>query len=61
MPPKTPKQLREEAEERNRDRPDDGTSMTAGGLKVPNPTRDDFFANMAKVADPPELGGEDED
>lgn len=51
MPPKTPKQLADEAAELNENRPDDGHSITAGGLKVPNPSRDDFFSNLEKVAD----------
>jgi len=52
MPPKTPKELKEQAEEKNAGRPDDGHSMTSEGLKVPNPTREDFFGNLEKVSKP---------
>jgi hypothetical protein len=54
MPPKTPKELADEAAKLNEDRRDDGHSITAGGLKVPNPTRGDFLGNLEKVATPPE-------
>jgi hypothetical protein len=55
MPPKTPKELKEQAEKQNEDRPADGHSRTAEGLKVPNPSRDDFFGNLSKASksDPP--------
>ena len=52
MPPKTPKELKEQVEDRNEDRPADDHSLTAEGLKVPNPTRDDFFSNLEKASDP---------
>ena len=50
MPPKTPKQLKEQVEKRNEDRPADGHSLTAEGLKVENPSRGDFFGNLEKAS-----------
>lgn len=50
MPPKTPKELKEQAEKRNKDRPADDHSVTAEGLKVPNPSRKDFFQSLRKAA-----------
>ena len=52
MPPKTPKQLREQTEERNKERPADDHSVTAEGMKVKNPTREDFFSNLEKASEP---------
>ena len=52
MAPKTPKELKEQINATNADRPDDDSSRTAEGLKVPNPSRDDFFGNLAKVSEP---------
>ncbi|HEY2374210.1 MAG TPA: hypothetical protein VGH82_16945 [Gaiellaceae bacterium] len=52
MAPKTPKQLIEQVLRRNKDRPTDDHSVTAEGLKVPNPTPDDFFGNLAKAFEP---------
>lgn len=49
--PKTPEQLKAEIEAANKDRPDDDSSRTAEGLKVPNPSRDDFFGNLARVSE----------
>lgn len=51
MPPKTPKQLLAQVLKRNKDRPSDGHSLTAEGVKVPNPKREDFFANLEKAAE----------
>jgi hypothetical protein len=55
MPPKTPKQLLEQVLKRNKDRPADGHSVTAEGLKVRDPKRGDFFGNLSKASksDPP--------
>ncbi len=50
--PKTPKQLLHQLKKRNKDRPADGHSMTAEGVKVPNPSRGDFFGNLKKVSGP---------
>lgn len=54
MAPKTPKELKEQIEAANEERPADAddSSLTAEGLKVPNPTRGDFFSNLEKVAEP---------
>ena len=54
MPPKTSKELKEQVEKRNEDRPADGHSLTAEGLKVPNPSREDFFSNLEKASEPEE-------
>lgn len=54
MPPKTPKELAEQAAEKNAGRPDDGHSLTSEGLKVPNPSREDFFSNLEKASQPDE-------
>jgi hypothetical protein len=50
MPPKTPKQLMKELRKRNKDRPADGYSMTAEGMKAEDPSRGDFLGNLEKVA-----------
>lgn len=52
MPPKTPKQLRDQIKKRNKDRPADDQSMTAEGQKVPNPSRGEFFGNLEKASKP---------
>lgn len=54
MAPKTPKELKDTAEKKNANRPADAHSLTAEGLKVPNPSREDFFGNLAKVSEPDE-------
>lgn len=50
MPPKTPKRLRDQIKKRNKDRPADGHSMTAEGMKAENPKRDEFFSNLEKAS-----------
>jgi hypothetical protein len=50
MPPKTPKQLLRELRKRNKDRPADGHSMTAEGMKTPDPKRGEFFGNLEKAS-----------
>jgi len=50
MPPKTPKQLLRELRDRNKDRPADDHSLTAEGMKTPDPVRGDFFANLEKAS-----------
>ena len=52
MPPKTPKQLLRELKKRNKDRPADDHSMTAEGLKTPNPSRGEFCKNLEKASKP---------
>lgn len=51
MAPKTPEELKAEIEAANKNRPDDDSSRTAEGLKVPNPSRDDFLGNLAKASE----------
>lgn len=52
--PKTPQELKEQIETANAERPAEvvDTSLTAEGLKVPNPTRADFFGNLDRVSEP---------
>lgn len=52
MPPKKPKKLRVQLRKRNKDRPADDHSMTADGMKTPNPTRGEFFSNLEKASKP---------
>lgn len=52
MPPKTSKELREQAEKQNQENPpdEDDKSRTAEGLEVPTPPRDEFFSNLEKAS-----------
>ena len=51
MPPKTAKQLQEQIELENSQRPaKKGHSRTAEGLETPDPTRSDFFTNVEKAS-----------
>jgi hypothetical protein len=52
MPPKTPSELLKRLKKRNKDRPADGQSMTAEGVKTENPTRGEFFSNLEKASKP---------
>jgi hypothetical protein len=53
MTPKTPNELKKQAEKQNAERPPaKGKSRTAGGLEVENPQRSDFFGNLTKVSKP---------
>lgn len=52
MPPKTPKQLLDQLLKRNKDRPADDHSMTADGMKTPNPQRGEFFKSLEKASKP---------
>jgi hypothetical protein len=53
MAPKTPSELKEQLERENAaGETDDGRERTAEGMDVDVPTRDDFFANLAKASDP---------
>ncbi len=53
MAPKTPQELKDQIAAQNAERPADAddTSRTAEGLKVPNPSRDDFLENLAKASE----------
>ncbi len=51
MPPKTPKELKEQLERENADQPA-GKDRTAEGLDVPQPARKDFLRNLEKVSEP---------
>ena len=52
MPPKTPKQLREQIEKQNKQPAKEGHNRTAEGLSVPIPARADFLGNLEKVSKP---------
>jgi hypothetical protein len=53
MPPKTPSELKEQIQEANTPPPaDPGKERTAEGLTVEKPSRDAFFSNLEKVANP---------
>jgi hypothetical protein len=52
MPPKDSKDLAEQVRKQNERRPSDDHSLTAEGRKVPNPTRGEFFSNLARVSKP---------
>lgn len=58
MPSKTPKQLLDQLLKRNKDRPADGHSLTAEGLKTENPSRGEFFKNLEKASEPNARGDE---
>lgn len=50
MPPKTPKQLRDEIEAQQEQPAKEGHERTAEGLSVETPTRGEFFGNLDKIA-----------
>ena len=52
MPPKTPKQLREEVEKANEQPATEGYEYTAEGKRVPTPSKGDFFSNLEKASKP---------
>jgi hypothetical protein len=52
MPPKTPKQLRDEIEKANKQPATEGNEYTAEGKLVPVPSKEDFFSNLEKVTKP---------
>jgi hypothetical protein len=52
MPRKTPRELREQAEEQAKKPTRPGYTRTAEGEEVPEPTRRDLHANLAKVSKP---------
>jgi len=55
MPPKTPKQLRDQIKKQNAKKPPAaGHSRTAEGLEIRNPKRDDLFSNLEKAIKPGE-------
>jgi hypothetical protein len=51
MPPKTPKELREQAEAQATRPTKPGHTRTAEGEEVPKPTRGELFTNLAKVSE----------
>lgn len=51
--PKTPQELREQAEKQNAEKPaKEGHSRTAEGLEVPNPSRKQFFSDLKRASRP---------
>ncbi len=53
MPPKTPKQLREEIKRANEEPSEPGRERTAEGMETRTPTRGEFFGNLGKLARKP--------
>ncbi len=56
MPPKTPKQLREEIEAQQNEPATPGHERTAEGMEVETPTRREFFGNLEQVSRPDDQG-----
>lgn len=52
MPPKTPKQLREQIEAQQDKPAEEGYEWSAEGMKVRTPDDDELFSNLEKVARP---------
>lgn len=52
MPPKTPRELKDQIEKANEQPAEPGHSRTAEGEEVPNPSRSEFFSNLEKVSKP---------
>lgn len=53
MPPKTPSELKEQAEKQAVENPPaEGHERTPEGIEIPTPTREDFFSNLKKVSKP---------
>jgi hypothetical protein len=51
--PKTPDELKKQAEKQNAEKPPaEGHSRTAEGLEVPNPSRGQFFGDLEKASKP---------
>lgn len=53
MPPKTPKELREQIESQQDKPADEGYEYSAEGAKVRTPSEDELLGNLRKVARPP--------
>jgi hypothetical protein len=52
MPPKTPKQLREQIEAQQDQPAAEGNERTAEGMETPTPERTSFLGNLEKVSKP---------
>jgi hypothetical protein len=52
MPPKTPKELKEQIEAQQNQPAREGHERTAEGMETPTPTRKDFLGNLQKVSKP---------
>jgi hypothetical protein len=52
MPPKTPKQLRDQIEEQAKKPTKPGHTRTAEGEEVPEPERGELLRNLRKVSEP---------
>lgn len=62
MPPKTPRELHEQAERQNADNPPaPGHSRTSEGLEIPNPSRQEFLSNIDFVSQPEDDSSSDHD
>lgn len=53
MPPKTPRELREQIEAQQNEPATPGHERTAEGMEVETPTRRELFGNLRKVAGTP--------
>jgi hypothetical protein len=51
MPPKTPSELKQQAERANAKPHSDDKDVTAEGLVVDRPARADFLSNLEKMAE----------
>ncbi|HEY5295649.1 MAG TPA: hypothetical protein VIJ70_09285 [Gaiellaceae bacterium] len=52
MPPKTPRELKEQIDEQAKQPAKEGSERTAEGLSVETPSRDAFFGNLAAASQP---------
>ena len=52
MPPKTPRELREQVEAEAKKPTKPGHTRTAEGEEVPEPKRDELFENLRRVSKP---------
>jgi len=53
MPPKTPRELREQIEARQDEPANEGHERTAEGMEAETPSETDFFGNLRKVVRKP--------
>jgi hypothetical protein len=52
MPPKTPSELREQIEAQQNEPAAEGHERTAEGMETPTPSKNSFFGNLRKAANP---------
>jgi hypothetical protein len=51
MPPKTPKELKEQIDAQQDQPAAEGSERTAEGMETETPSRDAFFGNLEKVSE----------